>query len=828
MKFIKLLPKLLFLLFSYTTFAQVQVTGTIVDPQNIPIPGATISLQNKTNTFGKLTDNSGQFEINAPSGTYTIEVRYLGFQPYKNTIEIGNSTTYDIGTIQLEEGTEQLQSVEIVGRARTDYNSDYSFSSTKIAIKNKELPQAVSTITKELFNDRQAFQIADAIKTASSVTHTGFYNHFNIRGIIQAEDGQLINGLRTRQYYFLQPITSHIERAEVIKGPSSVTFSSVDPGGSVNLVTKKPLKEKRSEVSATVGSFGTLRATADFTGPLNDSGTLLYRFNTAVQEARSFRDLVQNNQFLIAPSITFLPNNTTALNVEMIYSNGVGNLDRGQPLFGAINGQFDLNSTDIATNVAAANDFYASKEFMVISNFSKQITDNIGFNASYMKQTWEEDLAEHRVAGSAAVDIDGNAIPTLAELRYTERQQFWITDNYTAYINFDFENDTFTNKLLVGYDGSRWERTVGGASNGARRYRRLNGTSTSFNPAEADQFETIEIDGVTAPTPNVDHFDLANPNNTARETSGYIISEFAIPANLTTSNGIYIQNQFKIGKFSTLLNLRYDWYEDIFDYKSGDERSFKNEAFVPRIGITYEATDAISVYGSYVAGFQPQSNTVTLSPFTGDFFFADTPASFDPLESNNIEFGTKGEFFKGKLTMNAALYQITQKNLLQQDPNDESILIERGEQRSRGFELDVNGYVLSNLQLSASYAFIDAEIIEDDDPALIGERIGGAPEHSANFWGRYDFMHGALKNIGVGFGTEYRGDRFSWFGDRLLLPSYTIFDAAVYYRPTGIDMQIAIKLNNLFNETYWNGALNATRLFPGAPRNVLLTTTYKF
>ena len=828
MKLFKLLSKLLFLVFSYTTWGQIQVTGTIVDTQNIPIPGATVSLKNKTNTFGGLTDNSGKFEIDAPSGMYSIEVSYLGFQAYKNTIEIENNSTYDIETIQLKEGTEQLQNVEIVGRPRTDYNSDYSFSSTKIAIKNKELPQAVSTITKELINDRQAFQIADAIKTASSVTHTGFYNHFNIRGITQAEDGQLINGLRTRQYYFLQPITSHIERAEVIKGPSSVTFSSVDPGGSVNLVTKKPLKEKRKEVSATVGSFGTLRATADFTGPLNDSKTLLYRFNTAAQEARSFRDLVQNNQFLIAPSITFLPNSTTALNVEMIYSNGIGNLDRGQPLFGAINGQFDLNSTDIATNVAAANDFYASKEFMIISSFSKQITDNIGFNASYMKQTWEEDLAEHRVAGSAAVDINGNSIPTLAELRYTERQQFWITDNYTAYFNFDFENDTFTDKLLVGYDGSRWERTVGGASNGARRYRRLNGTATSFNLEQADQFETIEIDGVTAPAPNVDHFDLANPNNTARETSGYIISEFAIPANLTTSNAIYIQNQFKINRFSVLLNLRYDWYEDIFAYNSNNEQSFKNEAFIPRIGLTYEATDAISLYTSYVEGFQPQSNTVTLSPFTGDFFFAGTPASFDPLESNNIEFGAKAEFFKGKLTMNAALYQITQKNLLQQDPNDESILTERGEQRSRGFELDANGYVLPNLQLSASYAFTDAEIIEDDDPALIGERIGGAPEHSANFWGRYDFVQGGLKNIGVGLGMEYRGDRFSWFGDRLLLPSYTIFDAAVYYRPTGGNIQIALKLNNLFDETYWNGALNASRLFPGAPRNVLLTTTYKF
>ncbi|UZO80711.1 TonB-dependent receptor [Aquimarina sp. ERC-38] len=828
MNTIKLITFLLFLTASSISFAQVSVKGTVVDSQNTPMPGVSIMLKNAEKTFGRLTDESGQFEINAPSGTYNIEIRYLGFQPYKKNLDLNDKPLFDLGTIQLNEGTEQLQSVEVVGRARTDYNSDYSFSSTKVAIKNRELPQAVSTITKELMNDRQAFQIADAIKTSSSVTHTGNYNHFNIRGIIQAEDGQLINGLRTRQYYFLQPITSHIERAEVIKGPSSVSFSSVDPGGSVNLVTKKPLKESRNEVSATAGSFGTLRATADFTGPLNESGSLLYRLNAAVQEARSFRNLVQNNQFLITPSITFLPNSTTALNVEMIYSNGVGNLDRGQPLFGAINGEFDLNSTDIETNVAAANDFYASKEFMVISNFSKKITDNIGFNASYMKQTWEEDLAEHRVAGSAAVDINGNSIPTLAELRYTERQQFWVTDNYGAFINFDLENEKITNKLLVGYDGSRWERTIGGASNGARRYLRLDGTATGFDPAEAALFETIEIDGVLAPRPNVAHFNLADPNNTARETSNYRISEFAIPANLTTSNGIYIQNQFKIGRFSALLNLRYDWYEDIFDYESDDEQSFKNEAFIPRIGLTYKATDAVSVYGSYVQGFQPQSNTVTLSPFTGDFFFAASPASFDPLESNNIEFGAKGEFFGGRLATSASIYQITQKNLLLQDPNDESVLTERGEQRSRGFEWDLNGHVLPNLQLSASYAYIDAEIVEDDDPALVGERIGGAPEHSANLWGRYDFTSGALRNMGVGLGMEYRGERFSWFGDRLLLPAYTVFDAALYYRPTGIDMQIALKFNNLLDETYWNGALNASRVFPGAPRNILLTTTYKF
>ncbi|WP_394749347.1 TonB-dependent siderophore receptor [Spongiimicrobium salis] len=819
---------LLLVMTSAIGWSQVNITGTVVDQQNDPIAGATITLRGSEGNYGKLTDNNGKFELSVSQGKYDLEIRYLGFQPFKDKLEINEATPIEIGTITLNEGTEQLQSVEVVGRARTDYNSDYSFSSTKVAIKNRELPQAVSAITKELINDQQAFQIADAVRTASSVSHTGFYNHFNIRGLLQAEEGQLINGLRTRQFYFLQPITSHIERIEVIKGPSSVTFSSVDPGGSVNLVTKKPLKEKRNEISATAGSFGTLRTTVDFTGPLNESETLLYRFNAAVQEARSFRDLVQNNQFLLAPSITFLPNETTALNVEMIYSSGVGNLDRGQPLFGAINGEFDLNSTPISLNVGAANDFYSSTDFMVISNFSKEITDNIGFNASYMKQTWEEDLAEHRVAGAAAVDIDGNPIPTLAELRYGERQQFWITDNYNAFLTFDFDTGAATNKLLVGYDGTRWERTVGGASNGARRYRRLDGTATSFNPAEADQFETIEINGVLAPRPNVDHFNLADPNNTARETSGYIISEFAIPANLTTSNGIYLQNQFKLGKFSALLNLRYEWYRDIFDYKSNDEQIFNNEAFIPRIGLTYEVSNDISVYGSYIQGFQPQSNTVTLSPFTGDFFFAGSPASFDPLESNNIEFGAKAEFLGGKLLMNAAIYQITQKNLLIQDAIDETILTQRGEQQSRGFEWDMTGYILPNLQLSASYAFIDAEIVEDDDPSLIGERIGGAPKHSANLWSRYDFNAGALRNFGVGLGMSYRDERFSWFSDRLLLPAYTVFDAGVYYRPTGSDIQIALKINNMFNERYWTGALFSSRLFPGAPRNVLLTTTYKF
>ena len=249
-----------------------------------------------------LTDRAGNFTMVLEDINESIlSISSLGYQTFTKSL-----TEQDISQkimIQLTVAAIQLQSVEIVGRRRQDYNSEYSFSGSKVAILNKELPQAISSVTKEFMNDRQAFQLVDAVKVVSNVAATGIYNHYNIRGLTQGDDGQVINGLRTRQYYFLQPITSHIERVEVIKGPSSVTFSSSDPGGTVNMVTKKPLKEKKGEFSLSAGSFATMRAAIDFTGPLNEEKTLLYRINAAFQEAKSFRDVVNNNSFFDYPLI---------------------------------------------------------------------------------------------------------------------------------------------------------------------------------------------------------------------------------------------------------------------------------------------------------------------------------------------------------------------------------------------------------------------------------------------------------------------------------------------------------------------------------------------
>lgn len=813
------------LFFVSISYSQAQtIKGKVTDAfTNEKIVGASVKMLNTDK--GTVTDSEGAFSL---EGKGVIVVSFVGYKTYQG------KASGDFLNVELLPDIQDLQTVEIVGRAAKDYNSDYSFSATKIAIKNKELPQAMSTVTKELIADRGAFQLADAVKIASGVSPSSFYNQYNIRGISQNEEGQIINGMRTRQFYFLQPLTTNIERVEVLKGPASVTFSSVDPGGSINMVTKKPLAQKRKEVSLAAGSFSTIRGAMDFTGPLNESKTLLYRLNGAYQEARSYRDLVGNKSVLISPSFSYIPNSATSVNVEMIFSNMSGNLDRGQPIFGAVAGKTNLNSTPISLNLGASNDFFKSKELMLMANLSHKFTEKISFNASYMKQTWTEDLQEHRTTNAFASDITGAQVTSLVQMQLVQRKQFWNTDNLNAYFNFNFDLGKTAHKLLIGYDLQDWHKLKGGGQNAARGFLLKDGSvASSFVVANAANYQTVSIGGKTLPRPNVNYFDLSNPTYTVRNLNDYTMnSRVAVPSALTTTNAIYVQEQLKIGRFSALLSLRNEWFEDITNYNAPNEASFKNTALIPRIGLTYEVSKNINVYATYLEGYQPQSNTVTLMPSTGAFFWtAASAAQFKPLISDLKELGMKADLLGKRFTLNMAMYEINQKNILMSanDPTKPDLLVQRGADRSRGFETDLAGYILPNWQINASYSFIDAKIMADANEALVGQRKENVAKHSGNLWTRYNFEGASkLKDLGIGLGMNAQGSRIPWFSRAFEVPAFTTFDAAVYYTPSKSNVQIALNANNLFDKTYWLGAQNYTRLFPGAPRNFMLTATYKF
>ncbi|MEL7159746.1 MAG: TonB-dependent receptor, partial [Bacteroidota bacterium] len=345
---------LLFITMPLFTLGQTTLSGRILDTQDQPVGFAGILL--KGATTGVVSEADGYFRINVPSGSdATLVVSAIGFAELERTFDLTAGKTQGL-ELRLTATATELQAVEITGRRETGYRNRTSFSGTKSATALKDVPQSIGYVTKELALDQAAFRVNDVVKNISGVNQFSFYNDITIRGFRvagQRTSGNLVNGMRSFTSFWKQQLIPHLERVEVIKGPASALFGNASPGGTINRVTKKPLAETRRSISTTVGSFNTLRTLADFTGKASNDGTLLYRLNLGYENSGSFRDLQFDKNLVVAPSFSFLPNDRTRLNVDLVYQGSEGRLDRGQAVFG----DGDLFSVPITKALNANNDY---------------------------------------------------------------------------------------------------------------------------------------------------------------------------------------------------------------------------------------------------------------------------------------------------------------------------------------------------------------------------------------------------------------------------------------------------------------------------------------
>jgi len=805
----KHLLTLIFLFTAAIGFTQTgSISGKIVDVEQEPLSGVNVRLED--GNTGTVTDIDGQFSLESvAAGERTLEISYVGFttQTLSVVVQPNQTTTIDV---VLEEGLD-LQSVEIIGRRATTYQNDASFAATKIATRLKDLPQTVSYVTKEVMADRQAYRVNDVVENISGINQFSYYNDFTIRGFRSQQE--LINGLRVIGLFGPQTLTANLERVEVIKGPASAVFGNASPGGTMNRVTKKPLAVERKAISFTTGSFNTLRSTLDFTGPLNKEKTLLYRLNLAYENSDDFRDLQEFKSFMVAPSITFLPTDNTRINFDLVLTNFDGKLDRGQPIFGATAGT-DLTSTPISFAIGAANDYHKTNVAYSTLSLNHQFSDNFSFNASYMRYTYEEDLFEHRTSNRFAVDSLGEQIPTLMGMRISAREQQQITDNVSSYFVWNVQTGPIEHKLLFGYDYIQSRRPVGGGgiftSSGAI-YRTVDGGLAAYDPKNPENY--IFENGI--PKPNIPHFNLENPEYLIGYPSDYILGRFEQQPFKFYTQGVYVQDQIKWGRLQLLLGLRQEFYTDLQNFDQPDEEEVQQEKFLPRVGVVYSLNDAINVYGTYTESFQPQNPADLVG---------DQGGPFDPLTGQMYEVGAKGTFFNNRLSANLALYTIENQNILIPDVNT-GLLTQRGAEESQGIELDVNGRIGENLSITANYAFNEATITESDNEDEIGRIKENAPQHSGGFFANYAINNGVLQGLNFNLGTNFVSER-NTFEEALQLPSYNVWDAGVSYRVNKV--KLAFTLNNVFDETHWVGGYSYVRLFPGAPRNFLLSIGYTF
>ena len=848
------------LLMSLMGYSQT-VKGRVVQHDN-PVSNASIILKKGDKEMTSMTDASGFFNVTlTEGGSYTISIVAEGANPLENQITVEDNGVLDLGDVIVyqmvtsqsvveekpvtEKPTEptepvvaknttdpnepqdeeedrkvkKLQTVEIIGRARKDYNSDYSFSASKIALKNMEVSQAITTVTKELITDRGITRLGDVVKNVSGVTQTSFYNNYAIRGVTQQasyRESRLMNGMVTSHIFFSQPMMMNVERVEVIKGPASMTFSSTDAGGSINIITKKPLKTDRKEVSLSVGSYQTVVGALDFTGPLNKSKTLLYRLNLGYENGKSFRDLQFKKAYMIAPTIAYVPNEKTNISFEFVMSNNSNRLDRGQPIFKANPGDRPaLTSTPITYAIGAINDINKTLDLNFMGNLTHKFTDNLSINMAYMKHIWNEDLTELRTDNNFGKDSHGVIQRDKVQLRYVQRNSNFFTDNFNAYLNYDWKlGENFKNKSVLGYDLVMFEVGHGG-TNTVRDYTGDKNAGTL--------------------TPRIPHWDLTKEGQYRVMYPGFYQPQARRMQETTpmyfSTNSAYFMNQMELwNRLIFNIGLRQEWYTDKNFYKRKNEEIVKQNKFLVRAGLMYKATKNINAYASYIEGFQMQTDA-----YLGyDGFRRDMNTglyvreAFKPKTTRMYEFGAKTEWLEGKLHASIAYYDIKQNNILTYDDTVyngavDELMTEGGTERNKGLEIDVMGRILPNWLVNAGYAYNDSKVTDQRRGTY---RKDNAPKHTFNLWTRFDVKEGFFKNLGLGAGLNYSAEKISWQEPDLVLPDYTIVDAAVYYKIK--DMQLSFNINNIFNKTYWLGAFNYPRLFPGTPRNVMFTVRYTF
>ncbi|NOS75235.1 MAG: TonB-dependent receptor [Methyloglobulus sp.] len=661
------------------------------------------------------------------------------------------------------------------------YNKSYSATDATTATKTDtpimETPASIQVVPRAVANDQQAIRLQDITKNVSGVQQTSgfgdFYDQFLIRGFDSGTDiYRLRNGARVPNMTFE---TANLDRVEVLKGPASILYGRIEPGGLINAVTRKPLSESYYALSQQFGSYDLYRTTLDATGPLTADGSLLYRLDFAYLNKGSYRDFMGKERKFIAPSLTWKPTDALEFNLNVEYRDDDTVFDPGIPVVSGVNGAKG-HLADVPRN----------RSYIVPGSTESFKGPLVEFNWSYH---FNDDWKIRN--GITATFVDNKYIETFplgvgnkGSLPLFLSTGNSIRDNYTAYfdVNGHFETLGIKHNVLIGAD-TYYERTT------------------------FDQFDVsdLQINNIFNPVyPQVDVAALRRtPHNDVQDNRGEWY-------------GVYFQDQLTFfDKLHLLLGGRYNWANISSGSAFGGGVSLSDitldtlraEKFTPRAGIVYQVAPWLSLYGNYVESFGGNNGrSANGQPFA-------------PQTATQYEGGIKTEFLDGKLTGNLAFYHITKENLLTRDTNSTDPRFQRaiGEARSQGIEFDLNGKLNDQISLIATYAFNDARITKDSDNQ--GNRLRFAPEHSASFWVKYE----PIERFSLGTGVYLAGQRQGNTANTFSLPGYARWDAMAAYRfDVGKSHLTAqVNVNNILNKSYFHGDVYEIGGLPAEPLTVL-------
>lgn len=682
-----------------------------------------------------------------------------------------------------------LPAIDVRGANDGDYTARRATSATKSSAPISETPVAVQVIPRDLMDDQQAISIKEATKNVSAVLPSTyqFYEAYTIRGFDTGTDVYR-NGLR--QPSFSDQQSANVDQVEVLKGPAAVLYGRIQPGGMVNVVTKRPQPHAYYSIQQQVGSWDLYRTTVDATGPLSADGTWLYRVNFARQSNDSFVDFVTNENTFLAPVLTWKPSRRFEINVEYEYQRRTyvhfGTNGGGVPAYGT-------RPADIPRSR------YIGDPSISVNYPNKQDRDYLGFDWTFqLNDKWK---LQHRF-GYTAVDYHthyaGSRAFTEATGVLTQSLQGAFQDRKSYATNLDltgeFSTGGVSHQVLLGIDYYHLRQNYKGLGLGA----------------------TV----VALPAINV--FNPVYGNNSAM-VEGTPDNSFFVRKEYWT--GIYFQDQMRIGeKLHLLVGGRFDDAHHGTGSNSVIGGSLDtawrtlamrhDKSFSPRAGLLYQPRPWLSVYGNYVESFGTNNG------------ISATGQAHDPQEARQYEIGAKGDLLGGKLTTTLALFDIVKTNILTRDPANPLFTIPIGEARSRGVEFDFSGRIGNHWNIVGNLTYDRAEVTKDNNGNQ-GKILPGVPLRSGSLWAKYDVGGESAEGFSIGAGLFLRGQRQGDTPNSFQLPGYGRVDASVAYRFRAFGAKLAtaqLNIQNVFDKVYFDhGGSNGSRLnsYYGEPRMLM-------
>lgn len=673
---------------------------------------------------------------------------------------------------------EPIEAVEVVGRRDSGSYLADDAQGSKSSLPLRELPQAVRIMPRQALDDLGALRIDDALDYAGGVSRQnsfgGLWDNIAIRGLAgDPNNGMalLLNGFAANRGGINAPRdTANVERIEFLKGPAAALYGSSEPGGTLNIVSKRPLWRPALALDAVVGSFGLRRAALDATGPLGES--LAWRLNAASERRDSFRDHVQTRRNLLAPALSFKAGPDTRIEYRGELLRHVGTLDRGIP---AINGKLGVVPRERFLGEPGDGDIR-------IFNSTQQLMLEHALPGDWQLRAgllWKRaTLDGYATEQAAALDADQRT------LRRQRRLRDYASDDLGAHIEVAGRIAP-GHELLLGVEAFRFDYDL-------RMFR--------ANPSAAAPYAIdvlAPVYGQPRPVPPLHTDTLEKQRNTA----------------------LYVQDTWRLGQqWRVIAGIRHDRHEQsLANRRNGSVAVQEPNASSPRIGASYLATPEWTLFANWGSSFRPNTGSDARG------------AAFDPERGKASEAGLKWEQAGGRLGATLALFDIRKRNALTTDPLQPSYSVAAGEVRSRGLDLDVAGQLAKGWRANASFSLIDASV-ERDNTLEVGGRLLNVPRVNGSLM----LMHeGALadgRRYAFGGGVTHTGRRLGEARTQAQanagaaafeLPAYTLARLVAHWQ-IAPRLRLSLDIDNLFDKTYYTSSYQRTWVAPGSPRAVSL------